>query len=59
MNLKKIVILHYCYGNKNLCLFEDNLKRFMKNNYPDDTIIENRIIKRNVSVGHDKQQVSR
>jgi len=47
MNKKKIVIIHYCYGNEELCFFMDKLKYIMKD-YPDDAIIENRIVKRNV-----------
>ena len=46
MPLKKIVILHHCFGNEDMCLFTNRLKGLLKD-YPDDTIIENRIIKKN------------
>jgi hypothetical protein len=48
MNLKRIVILHYCYGNKDMCLFQERLISLLES-YPDDTIIENRIIKKDVN----------
>ena len=48
MNLKKIIILHYCYSNKDLCFFQERLEYLMKD-YPDDAIIENNIIKYDVN----------
>ena len=50
MNLKKIIILHYCYGDERLCLFQGKLESLLKE-YPDDTIVENSVVKRNVSPG--------